>query len=86
MRELEQSAGVGYFSTCAPFVAYNVVRVLLKTTEAMKGCTTHPDIKTAFLYGDLEEEIYMKVLLECKPKEGQVCRLRKSIYGLKQAP
>lgn len=46
------------------------------------------DIKTAFLYGDLDEEIYME-----QPKgfitpgrETGVCRLVKSLYGLKQAP
>lgn len=46
------------------------------------------DVKTAFLYGRLEEEVYM-----CQPEgyaaygsEARVCRLIKSIYGLKQAP
>ena len=45
-------------------------------------------MKTAFLYGDLEEEIYMeqpKALV--KPgEEHLVCRLKKSLYDLKQAP
>ena len=39
------------------------------------------DIKTAFLNGDLEEEIYMD-----PGQEKKVCRLVKSFYGLKQAP
>jgi hypothetical protein len=45
------------------------------------------NIKTAFLYGELDEEIYIE-----QPKgfakrgqENQVCRLKKAIYGLKQA-
>nr|KYP47621.1 Retrovirus-related Pol polyprotein from transposon TNT 1-94 [Cajanus cajan] len=46
------------------------------------------DVKTTFLHGNLEEEIYMKqpdgFLVE--GKEDYVCRLRKSLYGLKQAP
>jgi hypothetical protein len=45
------------------------------------------DIKTAFLYGDLQEEIYMEQPegFVVPGKEDQVCRLLKSIYGLKQA-
>ena len=44
------------------------------------------DVKTSFLYGDLEEEIYMQQPqgYEVKGKENLVCRLKKSLYGLKQ--
>jgi Reverse transcriptase (RNA-dependent DNA polymerase) len=46
------------------------------------------DIKIIFLYGDLEEEIYMVQLegFEVKRKDNMVCKLKKSLYGLKQAP
>ena len=46
------------------------------------------DIKTTFLHGDLDEEIYMAKPqgFEVKGKENLVCRLKKSLYGLKQAP
>ena len=45
------------------------------------------DIKTVFLHGDLEEEIYMKQPKGFKEreKENYVCKLKKSLYGLKQA-
>ena len=46
------------------------------------------NVKTTFLHGDLEEEIYMQQPegFEERGKEHLVCRLKKSLYGLKQAP
>ena len=47
----------------------------------------HMDVKTTFLNGDLSEEVYMSQPKEFKAngKENMVCRLKRSIYGLKQA-
>lgn len=46
------------------------------------------DVKTAFLNGDLDEEIYMQQPdgFSVKGKEKLVCKLKRSMYGLKQAP
>ncbi|GKG03722.1 putative RNA-directed DNA polymerase [Tanacetum coccineum] len=46
------------------------------------------DVKAAFLYGDLDKEIYMEQPegFQVKGKEDYVCRLQKSLYGFKQAP
>jgi hypothetical protein len=46
------------------------------------------DVKTSFLYGDLEEEIYMKHPegFVVKGKKELVCKIKKSMYGLKQSP
>jgi len=46
------------------------------------------DVKTTFLHEDLEEEIYMKQLegFAVKGKKELVCKLKKSLYGLKQSP
>jgi hypothetical protein len=46
------------------------------------------DVKTTFLHGDLEEEIYMKQPegFVVKGKKELVCKLKKSLYGLKESP
>ena len=46
------------------------------------------DVKTTFLHGDSEEEIYMKQPkgFAVKGKKELVCKLKKSLYGLKQSP
>lgn len=43
------------------------------------------DIKTAFLYGDLKEDVYMEQLIGFADGSNKVCKLNKSLYGLKQA-
>eukprot|EP00253_Pinus_taeda_P005136 PITA_05136 len=63
-------------------------RVILGLVAALDLECEQLDVKTSFLNGELEEEIYMeqpKGFIE-KGKEGLVCRLKKTLYGLKQAP
>ena len=63
------------------------IRTMLSIAARMDLEVAQLDVKMMFLHGDLEEEIYMqqpKGFME-KGKENLVCRLRKSLYGLKQA-
>lgn len=76
-----------YVDTFAPVVKHYSLRVILAIAAAKDIEMIQLDIRTAFLFGELQEEIYMEqpegfVIPE---KDGQVCRLLKSIYGLKQA-
>ena len=69
-------------------VKISSIRVVLGMAATMDLEIEQLDVKTAFLHGDLEEEIYMEQPegFVVAGKEHQVCRLKKSLYGLKQAP
>jgi len=88
-RGFSQIYGIDYLDTYAPVVKLASIRILL-ATAAIHGLEIHQmDVVTAFLAGELEEEIYMEQPegFELGSKEDDsVCRLRKSLYGLKQAP
>src|SRR5271154_4706049 len=87
-RGFSQIYGIDYLDTYAPVVKLASIRILL-AIAAIFGLEIHQiDVVTAFLAGELEEEIYMEQPegFEIGSKEDFVCRLRKSIYGLKQAP
>ena len=60
---------------------------LLLAIAMTKKCYLHQiDADNAFLHGNLDKEVYMKPPPDLQiPKPSQVCRLNKSLYGLKQA-
>nr|GEX00940.1 zinc finger, CCHC-type [Tanacetum cinerariifolium] len=80
--------GIDYFDTYTPLARIAIIRLLL-ALAAIHNLVIHQiDVKTTFLNGDLDEEVYMK-----QPKrfvmpgnEHKVYKLVKSLYGLKQAP
>jgi hypothetical protein len=62
---------------------------VLLSFAASYGLLVHQmDVKTTFLNGELDEEIYMDQPegFEISSQKDKVCKLKKSLYGLKQAP
>ena len=83
-----QKYGTDYNETFCPVVRQESLRLLI-TLSVQYGLKLHQvDVATAFLNGTLEEEILMKQPegFEVKGKEHLVCKLKSSIYGLKQSP
>jgi hypothetical protein len=64
------------------------IRFILSIVVSFDLEVEQMDVKTTFLHGDLEEEIYMKKLegFVVKGKKELVCKLKKSLYGMKQSP
>ena len=83
-----QKEGLDYFDTYSPVTRITSIRMLIALAAVHDLKIHQMDVKTAFLNGELEEEIYMEQPegFIVPGKEKKVCRLVKSLYGLKQAP
>lgn len=79
-----QRKGIDYEETYSPVVRYSSIRFLMSLAAEYKLEIDQMDAVSAFLQGDLEEEIYM-VQPEGFNNGSKVCKLNKAIYGLKQA-
>ena len=83
-----QKYGVDFEETFAPVAKFTSIRIILSLAAQYKLVLHQMDVKTAFLNGLLDEEIYMKQPEGfVDPKyPNHVCKLKRALYGLKQSP
>ena len=83
----KQIYGIDYDETFSPVAMFKSIRILLAIAAYYDYEIWQMDVKTAFLNGDLEKDVYMTQPpgFTCPKGPGKVCKLQKAIYGLKQA-
>jgi hypothetical protein len=83
-----QVEGIDFGEIFSPVAKLTSIIFMLFVVVAFDFKVEHMDVNTSFLHGDLEEEIYMKQPegYVVKGKKELVCKLKKSMYGLKQSP
>ena len=80
--------GIDFTEIFSLVVKMTTITVILSIVVVENLYLEQLDVKTAFLHGDLKEEIFMAQLksFEVQGKENIVCKFHKSLYGLKQTP
>lgn len=82
----QQEEGINYKETFATIVKAASYKTLI-AIAARRGMTIYcMDVKTAFLYGDIDVDLYMKPPAGYKCQKGRALRICKALYGLKQSP
>ena len=86
VKRFQQKEMIDYIDIFSPVVKLNTIQSVLSIAVVEGLHLEHLDVKMVFFHGDLEEEIYMQqskgFVVKCK--EDLICRLTKSLYGLKQ--
>lgn len=80
-----QRYGIDYEETYSPVVRFATIRMLLAMAAEYELYVHQLDVSTAYLNGNLEEDVYMWQPENYNDKSGCVLKLQKSLYGLKQA-
>lgn len=85
-RGFQQESSDDLYDIYAPVAKLTTFRILL--VVAIKLCKPihQMDVRSAFLYGDINEEVFMTLPSKNRENSKTVCKLNKSIYGLKKSP
>ena len=88
VRGFEQREGLDYYETFASVVKPMSYKLLFAIAAANDLEIEQMDVKTAFLYGDIDTEIYVEQPegMGAIGESHKVCKLNKALYGLKQSP
>lgn len=85
IRGFYQRKGVDYNETFSPVARFDKIRAILSITANQGLHLAQFDVKTAFLNGVLHEDVFMDQPEGFDDGSGRLCKLLKSLYGLKQA-
>ena len=88
VRGFSQVEGIDYDETFTPVARYTSIMSIMAIATKMVWKIHHMDVKTTFLNGLIEEEVYIEQPqgFEVFGRKSHVCLLKKAMYGLKQAP
>ena len=86
VRGFEQELGIDFEEVFSPVMRHNSLRTLLSLAAVNDLEVKQMDVKTAFLHGELEEDVYIYAPKGAGYEPGTILKLNKSLYGLKQAP
>ena len=83
---IPKKKGIDYEETFSPVIRFASIQLILTMIAHLDLKLHQMDVKTAFLNGEIEEEIYMQQPqgFFVKGQECKVCKLKRSIYGLNQ--
>lgn len=85
LQGFSQLPGLDFDETFVPIVKLTSIHVLYVLAVHLQLHFHHLDVDTAFLNGELDEKIYMRLLQGIGADSGKIVHLKKSLYGLKQA-